>query len=51
MSMHMLRTTIAQVAIYNAQGILVDVVTIDGEKTLELARGMYIVNNKKVLVF
>ena len=26
-------------------------VTIDGEKTIELARGMYIVNNKKVLVF
>ncbi|MBR5003741.1 MAG: hypothetical protein IKY13_09595, partial [Bacteroidaceae bacterium] len=44
-------TQATQVAIYNAQGILVDVVTIDGEKTIELARGMYIVNNKKVLVF
>lgn len=44
-------TQATQVAIYNAQGILVNVVTIDGEKTIELARGMYIVNNKKVLVF
>ena len=41
--------TTESVAIYNAQGVLVAVA--HGDTTIKLARGLYIVNNKKVLVF
>ena len=41
--------TTESVAIYNAQGVLVAVA--NGDTTIKLARGLYIVNNKKVLVF
>ena len=40
-----------QVAIYNAQGMLVKTAVVDGNATINLARGLYIVNNKKVLVY
>ena len=41
----------AQVTIYNAQGVLVTVANVESNTTIQLAPGLYIVNNKKVLVF
>ena len=40
-----------QVAIYNAQGILVALANANGNTTIELPRGLYIVNGNKVLVY
>ncbi|MBP3349991.1 MAG: starch-binding protein [Bacteroidaceae bacterium] len=40
-----------QVAIYNAQGILVVLANANGNTTIELPRGLYIVNGNKVLVY
>ena len=37
--------------IYNAQGMLVKVVTVDGAADINLAGGLYIVNGAKVLVY
>ena len=50
-ALHIAANNAAQVAIYNAQGMLVNVVNTDADTTIELARGLYIVNNKKVLVY
>ena len=40
-----------QVAIYNAQGILVALANANGNTTIELPCGLYIVNGNKVLVY
>ena len=40
-----------QVAIYNAQGVLVALANVNGNTTIELPRGLYIVNGNKVLVY
>ena len=40
-----------QVAIYNAQGVLVALANANGNTTIELPRGLYIVNGNKVLVY
>ncbi len=40
-----------QVAIYNAQGILVALANANGNTTIELPGGLYIVNGNKVLVY
>lgn len=37
--------------VYNAQGMLVKVVTVDGAADINLAAGLYIVNGAKVLVY
>lgn len=50
-TLHINSAEATQVAIYNTQGILVNIANVQGETAIELARGMYIVNGKKVLVF
>ena len=41
----------ATLSIYNAQGMLVKQVVVDGEASIALLPGIYFVNNKKVLVY
>ena len=41
----------ATLSIYNAQGMLVKQVVVDGEASIALVPGIYFVNNKKVLVY
>jgi hypothetical protein len=49
--LHINATEATQITIYNAQGVLVGTANVEGNTTIQLARGLYIVNNKKVLVF
>ena len=44
-------TKATQLNIYNTQGMLVKTIVADGEMYITLARGLYIVNNTKVVVY
>ena len=50
-AIHVSTTQATTLNIYNAQGMLVTTTMVDGDATISLAPGMYIVNRNKVLVY